>query len=404
MSARATSFDWAAARADLAIPLDGQHNIGWHCADRVCLLGKAQHPALIWQDFHGDERTFTFDQLRTGSNTMAALLARLGVQPGDRVALIMDRVPECYVAFLAVLKLGAIVQPLFSAFGDDALRVRLDDAHTAVVITQRKYLLKMRRVASAVASLRHTIITDAVATDALRSSEMAFAALTAPQVDAFAAYAATPATPSVLHYTSGTTGAPKGVLHLHHSLLSQYLTTKLVLDLRADDVYWCTADPGWVTGTSYGIIGPWSMGVTQCVLDCGFSARAWYAFIARHRVSVWYTAPTAIRSLMSAGDDLPHAFDLTCLRHLASVGEPLNAEAVLWGQRVLGLPFHDTYWQTETPAQSWSPTCPPTPLNQARWAPRCRGWTPSSWISQRTSRRPRQRRSGCLPSAPDGRP
>jgi len=141
---------------------------------------------------------------------------------------------------------------------------------------------------------------------------------------------------------------PKGVKHVHYSLISQYLTAKWVLDLRDDDIYWCTADPGWVTGTSYGIIGPFSLGVTQCVLDSGFSAEAWYRFIEKNRVTVWYTAPTAIRSLMKAGDEIIKKFDLSSLRHLASVGEPLNPEAVNWSIRVFGKPFHDTYWQTET--------------------------------------------------------
>jgi len=155
-------------------------------------------------------------------------------------------------------------------------------------------------------------------------------------------------TPSVLHYTSGTTGQPKGVKHVHYSLIAQYLTTKWVLDLHDDDIYWCTADPGWVTGTSYGIIGPFSMGITQCVLDAGFSAEAWYKFIEKHKITVWYSAPTAIRSLMKAGEEPIKKYDHSSLRHLASVGEPLNAEAVIWSEKMFGHPFLDTYWQTET--------------------------------------------------------
>jgi acetyl-CoA synthetase len=154
--------------------------------------------------------------------------------------------------------------------------------------------------------------------------------------------------PSVLHYTSGTTGQPKGVKHVHYSLISQYLTTKWVLDLQENDIYWCTADPGWVTGTSYGIIGPWSLGITQCVLDSGFSAQSWYKFIEKYKVTIWYSSPTAIRSLMKAGDDLVAGYNLSSLRHLASVGEPLNSEAVIWSERIFGKPFHDTFWQTET--------------------------------------------------------
>ena len=167
-------------------------------------------------------------------------------------------------------------------------------------------------------------------------------------VDSFDIYPTIAESPSVLHYTSGTTGQPKGVKHVNYSLISQYLTTKWVLDLQNDDIYWCTADPGWVTGTSYGIIGPWSMGITQCVLDAGFSAAAWYKFIDKYRITMWYTSPTAIRSLMKAGNEVIGGFDLSSLRHLASVGEPLNPEAVLWSERMFGKSFHDTFWQTET--------------------------------------------------------
>jgi acetyl-CoA synthetase len=141
---------------------------------------------------------------------------------------------------------------------------------------------------------------------------------------------------------------PKGAQHVHYSLISQYLTAKWVLDLRPDDVYWCNADPGWVTGTSYGIIGPWANGVTQVVLDSGFNAERWYRFIEKYRVTVWYSAPTAIRLLMREGAELAHRSDLSSLRHLCSVGEPLNAEAVIWSQQTFGMPFHDTFWQTET--------------------------------------------------------
>jgi acetyl-CoA synthetase len=167
-------------------------------------------------------------------------------------------------------------------------------------------------------------------------------------VEEFDIYPAEEETPSVLHYTSGTTGAPKGALHVHGSLISQYITTKWVLDVRDDDVYWCTADPGWVTGTSYGIIGPWALGATQLVLEIGFMPERWYAAIEKYRVTVWYSAPTAIRLLMKEGADIVKRHDLSSLRHLVSVGEPLNPEAVIWSEEVYGLPFHDSFWQTET--------------------------------------------------------
>jgi acetyl-CoA synthetase len=170
----------------------------------------------------------------------------------------------------------------------------------------------------------------------------------APRVEQFEVYPTTAESPSVLHYTSGTTGQPRGAQHVHYAVIAQYLTAKWVLDLQPDDIYWCNADPGWVTGTSYGIIGPWANGITQAVLDSGFSAERWYQFIQRHRVTVWYSAPTAIRLLMKEGREIAGRHDLSSLRYLASVGEPLNAEAVIWSEEVFGKPFHDTFWQTET--------------------------------------------------------
>jgi acetyl-CoA synthetase len=196
--------------------------------------------------------------------------------------------------------------------------------------------------------LEFLIIVDPDPAKPLQQREVPMMLEQLPKVDKFDVHPTVAESPSVLHYTSGTTGQPKGVKHVHYSLIAQYLTTKWVLDLQDDDIYWCTADPGWVTGTSYGIIGAFSNGVTQCILDAGFSAESWYRFIEKHRITMWYSAPTAIRSLMKAGDEIIKKFDLSCLRHLASVGEPLNAEAVKWSERVFGKAFLDTYWQTET--------------------------------------------------------
>jgi acetyl-CoA synthetase len=196
--------------------------------------------------------------------------------------------------------------------------------------------------------LKYIIIVDYDGKKPLEKRETAFSIEKSEKIEQLAVYPTKGESSSVLHYTSGTTGQPKGVKHVHYSLISQYLTAKWVLDLKEDDIYWCTADPGWVTGTSYGIIGPWSLGITQCVLDVGFSPEAWYKFIEKHRITVWYSAPTAIRSLMKAGISAVKKFDLSSLRHLASVGEPLNREAVIWSGKAFGKMFHDTYWQTET--------------------------------------------------------
>ena len=338
---------WRLAEDELGWGLGAPCNIGWHLSDRLCHLGLDLKPALLWEDSDGRERTYTFGDLRLLSNAVAAFLTRLGVEPGERVCLFLDRVPELYVAFVGVLKLGAVVQPLFSAFGEESLATRLLDAGTAVVLTQRRHLPKVRRCREQLPELRHVVVVDAAGA-ALRRGEVAFDLDALPRADAFPLFPATPETPSVLHYTSGTTGQPKGAQHVHASVLAQYLTTRWVLDVKPDDVYWCNADPGWVTGTSYGIIGPWANGTTQAVLDAGFGAERWYSFIERRKVSVWYSAPTAIRLLMKEGLDVVRRHDLSSLRHLASVGEPLNPEAVHWSREAFGRPFHDTYWQTET--------------------------------------------------------
>jgi len=342
-----TGFDWSIAERELGYKTGNLLNIGWMCSDRICHLGMAGKVALFWEDYQGNRQRFTFDDIRVLSNGVAQFLCELGIQPGERVCLFMDRVPELYIGFLGILKTGAVAQPLFSAFGDESLLVRLKDAGTASILTQKKHLSKVRKIREQLPGLRHIIIVDSG--DApLQARELKFAMRDTPRLENFAVYPTTAESSSVLHYTSGTTGQPKGAQHVHYSIVSQYLTSKWVLDLQPDDVYWCNADPGWVTGTSYGIIGPWSNGATQAVLDSGFNAQRWYEFIEKYRVTVWYSAPTAIRLLMKEGKDPVLLRDLSSLRYLASVGEPLNAEAVLWSEQAFGRPFHDTFWQTET--------------------------------------------------------
>ncbi len=345
---RIKDFDWSIAEKELDYQPGQVINIGWYCSDRICRMGKADKQALIWEGSTGAEKRYTYDDIRRLSDSIGQYLRDLGIQPEDRVCLFMDKVPELYIGFLGILKIGAIAQPLFSAFGDESLLVRLENAQTKVIITQKKHAPKVRKILAQLPWLKYMIIVDQEPGKPLQEREVAMNMEELPAAETFQIYPTKAESPSVLHYTSGTTGQPKGVKHVHYSLISQYLTAKWVLDLRDDDIYWCTADPGWVTGTSYGIIGAFSNGVTQCVLDSGFSAESWYRFIGKHRITMWYSAPTAIRSLMKAGDEIVKKFDLSSLRHLASVGEPLNSEAVIWSEKVFGKPFLDTYWQTET--------------------------------------------------------
>ena len=342
------NFSWSISERELGYTDGDIINIGWYCSDRICTMGQAEKTALIWERRGGLEKSYTFNDIRLAGNTIGSFLRELGIRAEDRVCLFMDKIPELYLGFLGILKIGAVAQPLFSAFGDESLRVRLENAETRAIITQKKHLRKVRKIRDSLAHLEHIIVVDHDGSKPLQEREVAFSLEKAIPVEEMEIFHTKAESPSVLHYTSGTTGQPKGVKHVHYSLIGQYLTAKWVLDLRDDDIYWCTADPGWITGTSYGIIGPWSQGVTQCVLDRGFSADAWYAFIEKHKVTVWYSAPTAIRSLMKAGEEMVEKYDLSSLRYLASVGEPLNAEAVIWSDEVFGLSFHDSYWQTET--------------------------------------------------------
>jgi acetyl-CoA synthetase len=346
---RIEGFDWKIAREVLGWEEGELLNIGAICSDRICGRGLGGKTALIWEGFGDRKAAYTFDDLRVYSNGFARFLRDTGLEPGDRVCIFMDKIPSLYFSFLGVLKTGAIAQPLFSAFGDESLEVRLASAGTRAILTTQKHVKKVRKILGNLPDLEFVIVVEG-SPDRLREGEMFFDVEAAPKVEEFDVFRSGAETPSLLHYTSGTTGQPKGAQHVHSSIWGQALTTSWVLDLRDDDVYWCTADPGWVTGTSYGIIGPWSLGVTQCVLDSGFTTNRWYRFIQDNRITVWYSAPTAIRSLMRDGDDPVREHDLSSLRHLASVGEPLNAEAVIWSEKVYGLPFLDTFWQTETGA------------------------------------------------------
>lgn len=345
---RIKNFDWKISEEELDYKPGDVINIGWYCSDRICQLGKADKMGLIWEGSTGNTKRYTYNDIRLVTNTIGQFLRDLGIKPEDRVCLFMDKIPELYLGFLGILKTGAIAQPLFSAFGDESLFIRLENAQTRAIITQKKHAPKVRKILDKMPWLEFLIIVDHDPAKPLQQREVSMSIEQLPKVEHFEIHPTLAESPSVLHYTSGTTGPPKGVKHVHYSLISQYLTSKWVLDLRDDDIYWCTADPGWVTGTSYGIIGGFSNGVTQCVLDAGFSAENWYRFIEKHKINMWYSAPTAIRSLMKAGDEVVKKFDLSSLRLLASVGEPLNSEAVIWSEKVFGKPFLDTYWQTET--------------------------------------------------------
>ncbi len=342
------SFDWRDISSELPW-FDEEHiNIAHVAIDSHVATERAEKKALIWESPKGEVEEFTFADLSKLGNRFANVLTgKLGVEKGDRVFFFLERVPELYVAIIGTLKAGGVIGPLFSAFGPDAVKDRVEDSGAKVLVTSPALRKKIVEILPELPALEQVVLVG-------RGKEIdpdhghSYEALMAEASDSFDVVRTNKEDPAIIHYTSGTTGKPKGALHAHEAVVGHYATAKYVLDLQDDDVYWCTADPGWVTGTSYGMFGPWSNGITQVVYAGGFSAKRWYDYIQRWKVTVWYTAPTAIRMLMKSGDDLPKQFDFGSLQYMCSVGEPLNPEAVVWGERVFGMPFHDNWWQTET--------------------------------------------------------
>ncbi len=323
-----------------------QYNIGEICTRQQCLAGRGEKVALRFIPSHGERTDYTFSQLDAHSNRFANLLQQLGLGEGDVFFTFLPKAPEQFFAFLGALKLKAIVGTLFSNFGDDALLDRLGDSGAKGIILRKSALKKIGRIRDRLPSLRFVIVADSevdLAPDVLSLNRLREDA--SPE---FVAPLTTPDTPSVLHYTSGSTGKPKGVLHRHASVLHQSRTATEVLQLQPDDIYWCTADQGWVTGTSYGIIAPWSLGVTQIHYGGGYDAELWFGILEKERVNVWYTAPTALRMLMREEPEVFLKRELSCLRHIFSVGEPLNPEVSRWGREILAREIYDTWFQTET--------------------------------------------------------
>lgn len=326
----------------------GGLNIAYEAVDRHLAHSRGERTMMIWESKDGRVERYTFADMAKLSNRFANVLRSLGVAKGERVFVFMDRVPELYAAVFGTLKAGCVIAPLFSAFGPDAVRDRMADAGASVLVTTPEQRHKVNQCKGDVPSLRHIIMVSHGHHAPVEDGELAWDSLVERVPDTFEIERTGPEDPAVMHYTSGTTGKSKGAVHVHKAVLGHYATGKYVLDLHESDIYWCTADPGWVTGTSYGMFAPWTNGVTSLVYEGGFGASRWYQLIEKHRVTVWYTAPTAIRMLMKAGDHVANRHDLSSLRYVMSVGEPLNPEAVIWGERVLGLPIHDNWWQTET--------------------------------------------------------
>ena len=326
---------------------NGQYNIGHICSTLQCSRGLAGKTAMRFIDAGGSLSDYTFADLDCESNRFANLLKGLGIEPGDVFFTFLPKMPEQFFAFLGALKAQAICGTLFSNFGDEALLDRLGDSRAKGVITKKSLYKKIARVRSRLPDLQFVILVDG---ESGADGVLGLGSLLAAASKEYVTPRTPAELPSVLHYTSGSTGKPKGVLHRHGSILSQTMTAKEVLGLTPDDTFWCTADQGWVTGTSYGIIGPWSLGVTQVHYGGGYDARKWMELLASEKITVWYSAPTALRMLMREDEEIFLGADLSTLRHIFSVGEPLNPEVIHWARRLLNRDIFDTWFQTETGA------------------------------------------------------
>ncbi len=323
-------------------------NIGYVCSALQCERGLGKKTAMRWIDAHGVKTNYNFSDLENQSNRFSNAISSLGIDAGNVVFTFLPKMPEQFFAFLGILKTRAVCGTLFSNFGEDALLDRLGDSGAVGIITRKSLYKKVSRIRDKLPALKHVILVDG--DDDPATGVISYSRIMAEASSEYQVLPTSPDTPSVLHYTSGSTGKPKGVLHRHGSLASQMATTQDVLGLKEDDIYWCTADQGWVTGTSYGIIGPWSLGVTQVHYGGGYDAQRWMDLLAQEKITVWYSAPTALRMLMREEETIFTSADLSSLRSIYSVGEPLNPEVISWSRRVLKHDIYDTWFQTETGA------------------------------------------------------
>jgi acetyl-CoA synthetase len=328
---------------------NAQFNIGYLCTGAHCDGGRGDRVAMRWLGPADLRAEYTFADMDRLSNRYANMLETLGLAPGDVAFTYLPKMVEQFLFFLGALKARMVCGTLFSNFGEEALLDRLGDSKAKCVITKQGSLKKLARIRDRLPHLRYVIVADAPVGKP-EQGILDLSSLFEGASDRFDVALTGPDTPSVLHYTSGSTGRPKGVMHRHGSVVSQAGTTRETLGLRSDDVFWCTADQGWVTGTSYGIIGPWALGVTQVHYWGGYDARKWFEVLERERVTVWYSAPTALRMLIREDPEIFRQADLGSLRAIFSVGEPLNPEIIQWGRRALARDIYDTWFQTETGA------------------------------------------------------
>jgi len=343
-------FSWDEARRDLdGLPGGRGLNIAHEAVDRHAAGPNRDRLALRWLGKRGEVRDFTYADLYSLTNRFANVLKRLGIGKGERVFLLAGRIPELYISALGTLKNGNVFCPLFSAFGPEPIHQRISIGDGRVLVTTvALYKRKVAELRASLPNLQHVLLIGTPEEIRTIPNTHDFHQLMLEADDRFEIQPTDPEDLALLHFTSGTTGKPKGAMHVHQAVVAHHITGHFALDFHPGDIFWCTADPGWITGTSYGIIAPLTHGITSVIDEAEFDAERWYGLLQNQKVMVWYTAPTAVRMMMKVGTEVIRKYDLRNLRFIASVGEPLNPEAVVWGQEAFGLPIHDNWWQTET--------------------------------------------------------
>ncbi|MGD9678779.1 MAG: AMP-binding protein, partial [Vulcanibacillus sp.] len=341
------TFNWQETEKNFTWYNTNKVNIAYEAIDRHANSNRRNKIALHYKDFYRTESYTFFDLMELSNRAGNILKTKANVKKGDNVFIFMPRTPELYILLLGTVKLGAIIGPLFEIFMEDALRVRLENSQAKVLITTPELLKRVPLTdlpsIESIVLVGENIEEKNKFIDYYKEMKTVSRPFDLEWVDREDGY--------IIHYTSGSTGKPKGVCLTHNSMIQLYQTAKWVLDLKDDDIYWCTADPGWVTGTTYGILAPWLLGVTSVVTGDRFNPDVWYKLIEEYNVNVWYSAPTAFRMLMGANEEVTNKYDLSSLRNILSVGEPLNPEVIRWALKVFRLPIHDTWFMTETGAQ-----------------------------------------------------
>ncbi len=342
-------FSWDTARGALDGLAGGGLNIAYEAVDRHVAHGMGSKTAIRWLDKEGQAHDFSYAELKRLTDRFAGVLRTLGLGKGDGVFALAGRIPQLYIAALGTLKNGSVFCPMFSAFGPEPIHQRMSIGRAKVLVTTAPlYRRKVSQLRESLPDLQQVLIAGLPADADPPEGTLNLQGLMDGARDEFVIAPTAEEDLALLHFTSGTTGRPKGAMHVHGAVVAHQATGRYALDLHPEDVFWCTADPGWVTGTSYGIIAPLTIGATMLVDEQEFDAERWYRTLQNESVSVWYTAPTAIRMMMKLGTDLVRGYQYPSLRFMASVGEPLNSEAVIWSNQAFGRPFHDNWWQTET--------------------------------------------------------